>query len=310
MISIIIATYNRATYIAETLTSIANQTYKDFECIIVDDGSTDETESIVSGIEKNDSRFKYIKRPGSVPKGANYSRNYGYSLSKGSYVKFFDSDDLMLPQHLEISLKHIGEGGYDFVVGDCINFDATGLLERPYEIDRKKATLNAMSFTNFKTAWITNDLLVKRTFADQLKFAGGIRDQASEYQYNIKLLLLTQNGFLIDEILSHRRIHDDGFVVKARKDQLFVDKMNAELYYITALYLKDIAPKFLLKWLLANHIQLTFKLATIKKWPENMIGATFLLFNYMGAKSFIYPGAISLGFVTGKGYKLVKYIRS
>ncbi|AUC77993.1 glycosyltransferase family 2 protein [Nonlabens sp. MB-3u-79] len=309
MISIIIATYNRATYIEETLKSIQNQTYTDFECIIVDDGSTDHTEEIAAAFEKADDRFIYVKRPAHIAKGANHSRNFGYSLSKGSHIKFFDSDDVMLPQHLETSMKHLEEGGYDFVVGDCINFDTTGLLERPYEIDRDNIKLSATLFATFKTAWITNDLLVKRIFADQIEFAGSIRDQASEYQYNIKLLLLTQNGYLINEILSHRRIHDDGFVVKARKDSLFVDKMNAELYYITALYLKDIAPKSLLKWLLSCYIQLSFKLATIKQWPENISGATSLLIKYNGIKGVLYPMAMALSYLTGKGYQLVKYVR-
>jgi len=309
MISIIIATYNRAAYIAETLTSIANQTYKDFECIIVDDGSTDETESIVSSIEKNDSRFKYIKRPSSVPKGANHSRNYGYSLSKGSYVKFFDSDDVMLPHHLEVSMKYLLDGNYDFVVGDCINFNETGLLERPYEIDRTVAELTAMRFTNFKTGWITNDLLVKSEFADQIEFAGSIRDQASEYQYNIKLLLLTQNGYLTNEILSHRRIHDDGFVVKAEKDKKFLDLKNAELYYVTFNYLKSIAPRELLEYLLDNHVQISFELSTRRVWPENISGATSLLIKNKGVKGLLYPMAILIGYLTSKGYQVLKFIR-
>ena len=107
MISIIIATYNRAPYILETLQSIAQQTYENFECIIVDDGSTDNTSEIVAPIVANDKRFTYILRPETQKKGANHSRNYGFTLSKGDYVKFFDSDDVMLPTHLEVSKEQI-----------------------------------------------------------------------------------------------------------------------------------------------------------------------------------------------------------
>ena len=309
MISIIIATYNRAAYIGETLTSIVNQSYTDFECIIIDDGSTDNTSDIVAAIIKKDSRFTYTIRPDTVKKGANHSRNYGYSLSKGDYVKFFDSDDVMLPTHLETSINTLEKGKYDFVVGDCVNFDHTGLLERPYEIDRGNSTLDAIHYAQFKTAWITNDLLVKREFADQLEYRGSIRDQASEYQYNIKLLLLTENGFLINEILTHRRIHDDGFVVKAKKDVMHFDIMNAELFYVTALYIKELAPKPLLKWLLSSHVLLTFKIATLKVWPENITGVTSLLIKSNGLKGLLYPLAILVGFTTGKGYQLAKYVR-
>jgi glycosyltransferase involved in cell wall biosynthesis len=309
MISIIIATYNRAAYIEETLKSIQNQTYKDFECIIVDDGSTDHTEEILLEFVKNDKRFIYLHRPDTVAKGANYSRNYGYTFSKGSHIKFFDSDDVMLPHHLETSMKHLEEGGYDFVVGDCINFDTTGLLERPYEIDRKTAVLSAMNFAEFRTGWITNDLFVKREFADQVEFVGGIKDQATEYQYNIKLLLLTQNGYLINEILSHRRIHDDGFVVKAEKDKKFLDLKNAELYYVTFNYLRSIASREILEYLLDNHVQISFKLSTKRVWPENIIGATSLLIKSKGLKGFLYPFVILGSYLTGKGYQVLKYIR-
>lgn len=309
LVSIIIATYNRATYIEHTLNAIASQTYQNFECIIIDDGSTDNTAAIVNPIVSSDCRFNYIVRPNTIKKGANYSRNYGFSLSKGEYIKFFDSDDVMLPDHLEVSVTTLEHGNYDFVVADCINFDGKNLLERPYEIDRVNSPLSAMHFAQWKTAWITNDLLLKRHFASQLEFRGGIKDQASEYQYNIKLLLLTDNGFLIPKILTHRLIHDDGFVVKAKKDKLYFDTMNAELYYVTTLYIKDLASKPLLKWLLSNHVILTFKIAIRRKWPENILGATVLLLKVNGLKGLLYPIIILIGVLTKKGYKFAKYVR-
>ncbi|KQC34144.1 family 2 glycosyl transferase [Nonlabens sp. YIK11] len=310
MISVIIATYNRAFTIEETLTSISNQTYKDFECIIVDDGSTDTTAQIVSEFVRQDSRFRYVVRPDTVKRGANYSRNYGYSLSKGSYVKFFDSDDIMLQDHLEVSMDYMLKGEYDFVVADCINFDESGLLQRPYEIDREVAKLSAYQFTTFKTAWITNDLLVKREFADQIEFVGGKKDQATEYQYNIKLLLLTENGFLINKILTYRRVHDGGIVVSAKKNLIVYNQMNADTFYVTAKLFQDLAPAKILNWLLSSYIELTFKISTSKKIPENIVGATILLFRFKGLKALLYPLAIMSGYFTKKGYKITKYIRS
>lgn len=309
LVSIIIATYNRAAYIENTLNAIASQTYQNFECIIIDDGSTDNTAAIVDPIVSSDFRFNYIVRPDTIKKGANYSRNYGFSLSKGEYIKFFDSDDVMLPDHIEICVTTLEQGNYDFVVADCINFDGKNLLERPYEIDRVNSPLSAMHFAQWKTAWITNDLLLKRHFANQLEFRGGIRDQASEYQYNIKLLLLTDNGFLIPKILTHRLIHDDGFVVKAKKDKLYFDAMNAELYYVTALYIKDLALKPLLNWLLSSHVTLTFKISIQQKWPKYILGATVLLLKVNGLKGLLYPIVILSGVLTKKGYKIAKYVR-
>ncbi|RMB57429.1 glycosyltransferase family 2 protein [Dokdonia sinensis] len=310
MISIIIATYNRANYIAETLTAIQNQTYGDFECIVVDDGSTDHTEEIVQEFEKTDARFRYIVRPDSVPKGANYSRNYGYTFARGSYIKFFDSDDVMLPHHLEVSLKHMKEGDYDFVVGDCINFNEDEFLERPYEIDRETAVLSAMNFAQFKTAWITNDLLVSREYADQISFVGGIRDQATEYQYNIKLLLLTENGYLINEILTHRRIHDGGVVEMAKKDMNVFKITAADNYLVTADYFKKTGSVEMIRWLLSSQVILNFELARGKVIPKKIWKTTSLLTTFFGAKGLLYPLALAVTFMTGKGYFLMKYIRS
>nr|WP_294925844.1 glycosyltransferase family 2 protein [uncultured Flavobacterium sp.] len=101
LVSIIIPTYNRAYLISETLDSIISQTYKNWECIIVDDGSDDITEQIVSVYMRKDDRFRYYQRPVNLPKGGNSCRNYGFELSKGIYIKWFDSDDIMFSNFLE-----------------------------------------------------------------------------------------------------------------------------------------------------------------------------------------------------------------
>ena len=101
LISIIIPIYNRATLIGETLQSIQAQTYSNWECILVDDGSTDETMGVVRNFAKADTRIQLHQRPETLIKGADACRNYGFSQSSGVYVNWFDSDDIMLPEHLE-----------------------------------------------------------------------------------------------------------------------------------------------------------------------------------------------------------------
>jgi len=101
LVSIIIPTYDRAHLIGETLDSILAQTYTNWECIVVDDGSTDNTGEILAAYCKKDNRFQYHHRPKDRPKGANACRNYGFELSKGEYVNWFDSDDLMLDNFIK-----------------------------------------------------------------------------------------------------------------------------------------------------------------------------------------------------------------
>ncbi|WP_167330294.1 glycosyltransferase family 2 protein [Flavobacterium denitrificans] len=95
LISIIIPTYNRASILNQTLDSVLSQTYSNWECIVVDDGSSDDTEELLAQYCAKDSRFKYFKRPLETPKGGNVCRNLGFELSKGAFVKWLDSDDLL-----------------------------------------------------------------------------------------------------------------------------------------------------------------------------------------------------------------------
>lgn len=101
LVSIIIPTFNRDGYIGSALDSIINQSYTNWECIVVDDGGTDQTARIMADYCKQDDRIQYVKRPDSYAKGSNGSRNYGLSLSKGDFIAFCDDDDYWLPEKLE-----------------------------------------------------------------------------------------------------------------------------------------------------------------------------------------------------------------
>lgn len=101
MISIVIPSFNREHYIAETLQSLIKQTYNDWECIVVDDGSTDDTETVIKRYIVSDSRFHFYKRPSKMLKGANSCRNFGFSIAKGNYIKFLDSDDVITKDCLQ-----------------------------------------------------------------------------------------------------------------------------------------------------------------------------------------------------------------
>ncbi|MDZ4149251.1 MAG: glycosyltransferase, partial [Flavobacteriaceae bacterium] len=101
LVSIIIPTYNRAHLIGETLDSILAQTYPHWECIVVDDGSIDNTDEVVGAYVQKDARFQYYHRPDTHKPGGNGARNFGFELSKGELINWFDDDDVMLPDALQ-----------------------------------------------------------------------------------------------------------------------------------------------------------------------------------------------------------------
>ncbi|HER24648.1 MAG TPA: glycosyltransferase family 2 protein, partial [Candidatus Atribacteria bacterium] len=98
-------TYNRAHLIGRAIQSILNQTYQDFELIIVNDGSTDKTEDIIRKFQEHDKRIKYIKHEKN--KGGSAARNTGIKLAIGEYIAFLDSDDEWLSNKLEKQVMHL-----------------------------------------------------------------------------------------------------------------------------------------------------------------------------------------------------------
>lgn len=105
IISIIIPTYDRFQFLGETLDSVRKQSYSHWECIVVDDGSKDATEELLEFYCQLDSRITYYKRPENILKGANSCRNYGFELSKGKFIQYLDSDDLLSPNKIEEQVK-------------------------------------------------------------------------------------------------------------------------------------------------------------------------------------------------------------
>lgn len=101
LVSIIIPVFNRDKMVEGTVTSILNQSYKNWECIIVDDHSSDRTFQIIEKLRENDGRIILRKRPTNLNKGACSCRNYGLSIAKGSFINFLDSDDKISPDFIQ-----------------------------------------------------------------------------------------------------------------------------------------------------------------------------------------------------------------
>ena len=109
LVSIIIPTYNRAELLPDTLNSVLKQTYGNWECIVVDDHSTDNTPQVGREYAAGDGRISFFTRTSERPKGAASCRNFGLENAKGDFIQFLDSDDLLHPKKLEMQLKYAGK---------------------------------------------------------------------------------------------------------------------------------------------------------------------------------------------------------
>ncbi len=110
LVSIIMPSYNTSEFIAESISSVLNQTYQNWELIIVDDCSTDNTDCIINSF--SDKRIKLLKNEKNS--GAAFSRNRGIREAKGKWIAFLDSDDLWYPHKLEKQLKYMIDNNYQF----------------------------------------------------------------------------------------------------------------------------------------------------------------------------------------------------
>jgi glycosyltransferase involved in cell wall biosynthesis len=113
-VSIIMATFNRAHFIEETLLAIQNQSYENWECIIIDDGCDDNTAKVIAPIMGEDERFSFLKRALSYAMGLPGCRNYGLDKASGDFIIFFDDDDIPHPQNLELCVNELRDVDLQF----------------------------------------------------------------------------------------------------------------------------------------------------------------------------------------------------
>lgn len=109
------ATFNRAHLIDESINSIQKQSFQDWECLIIDDGSTDNTEGKIANKIATDPRFNYLKRPSNYRKGLPGCRNYALDIARGKYIIFYDDDDIVHPENLSYCFNLIKGSKYYFI---------------------------------------------------------------------------------------------------------------------------------------------------------------------------------------------------
>lgn len=146
LVSVIVPCYNQANYLGETLQSVLEQSYSNWECIIVNDGSSDHTEELALHWCEKDSRFRYLYKKNG---GLSSARNAGITVSKGDYIQFLDSDDLILPEKFEIQILDLQNS--QISVSDYFSFQ-----DGTQEMVRNRYLSPFLSENNFKNEIISD----------------------------------------------------------------------------------------------------------------------------------------------------------
>jgi glycosyltransferase involved in cell wall biosynthesis len=210
LVSIIIPTYNRAHLLGETLESVLAQTYENWECIVVDDGSIDATDELMEFYCEKDFRIQYHHRPINRPKGANACRNYGFELSKGEYVNWLDSDDILSKNKIQEQIQQL------------LKCDITTIATCRWQTFIKKIK-EPDSQNDFRVYRSFNNIL---EFIDALALSGGF---LPPHAYLVSRELICQAGNWMENLT----INQDGeFFVRIfikTKQVVFIN--NTSVYY-------------------------------------------------------------------------------
>ena len=193
-ISVIVPCYNQAAFMDDCINSLINQTYPDWECILVNDGSTDNTEDIALAWQKKDNRIKYVKK---INGGLSSARNTGILNSTGDFVQFLDCDDFLYKEKFEKSVQKIDHRSNTVIITDFQRFDdATKALIPPHCILKEE-------YFNQR------DILLKwdNTFSIPIHCALFSRDIVEKYKFNENLKAKEDWIFWLQTYGDHPKTH-------------------------------------------------------------------------------------------------------
>jgi len=200
--------YNGGKYLKLAVESILNQSFKDFEFIIIDDGSTDSSLKILKDFENQDSRIRLISREN---KGLIYSLNEGVKMAQGEYIARMDADDISTPDRLEKQLKYAQEGGLAVCGTWAEGIDIAGIktkeMNYPPGIEKVKA------YTLLHNPFIHPAVMFRK---DVFEKVGGYRDffkYIEDYELWTRMVFKYKTGN-IPEILLKYRLHSEQITKK------------------------------------------------------------------------------------------------
>ncbi|MDA9127598.1 glycosyltransferase family 2 protein [Flavobacteriaceae bacterium] len=211
LVSVIMATFNREKFILESINAIKNQTYQNYECIIIDDGSSGKTFELIKSYVQTDIRFKVLRRTSNYQKGLSGCRNMGLDICSGDFIVFFDDDDIPHSRNLEICLEELKNINIDFCRygrevfhGDFhYNYDTKSSYDRLFFGSEliEPILKNEFPLNSCAVIW-KKECFTSFRFNENLHYA-------EEWELYSKLIMSGKKGLSIDKTLFYGRKHED-----------------------------------------------------------------------------------------------------
>ena len=237
LVSIIITCYNQAHCIAQTIESVKAQTYTNWECIIVDDGSKDTSAGVIQETIGKDLRFKYVFQDN---QGVAKARNLGFAMAKGELINFLDGDDTFLPDKLKEQIQ-VFKDNPEIAVCICDHqfYSESNNKYTYFEFSK----IETKPLEQFLYKWHNgialplHSPLYKRSIwnKDELPFPEDYKYRCEDWVFNVLVALKDVNYYMLDKVLCNYHMGDTNYTNNT--------KSLATAAIKAALYLKSKLPK-------------------------------------------------------------------
>ena len=246
LISIIVPIYNVENYLRQCLDSIMNQTYQNFECLLINDGSPDNSAEICREYVDKDASFRYFEKENG---GVSSARNLGIEHSKGEYITFIDSDDWVDSDYLEVLHSKIKEYNTDFVISSYKKFD----------MDEDCFYLHIWDQDYYERIWTSQELLsqlpnlenydgsytvswgklFKRSIFDEILF-NEQRKFGEDFECSFKLYLSMTSCLYIHKALYNYRLHSESMLGQVVTERQLMDDIEIRVGRLPYLIVRGI----------------------------------------------------------------------
>lgn len=227
-ISVILPIYNVEKFLKQSVESVLNQTYKNLEIILVDDGTKDSSDKMCDEYAKKDSRIKVIHKENG---GLSTARNAGLDIATGKYVMFLDADDFFEPNSCEVLYNEIEKRQADYVVGNYIHVTHDGIkwenpLFDPNLYDNFKLSITDYQKSFFVMNSVVWNKIFRRDFIEQNKLRFIPKALAEDAIFSTYCYVHTDNAYFINDVVYNYRQNEENVSISTNCTKTYFERLN------------------------------------------------------------------------------------